>query len=133
MLKISILGDNAEIRDYLPFLRWLILTVLTLFGLWTVWLYGLSRSRAIETARMVLALYRKEKPFTLVEGETLLNMLAWEDYVGVVPRSYLTGHGGGRFPSEDQIVDFINPWFEMREIVDHVEWYDIDEVKVKET
>ena len=40
MFKISILGDNSEIRDYLPFLRWLVLTVVTLFGLWTASLYG---------------------------------------------------------------------------------------------
>ena len=34
------LGSNLEIRDYLPLLRWLLLTVVSLFGLWCAWYYG---------------------------------------------------------------------------------------------
>ena len=29
-----------KIREFLPFLRWLLLTMVTLFGLWAAWYYG---------------------------------------------------------------------------------------------
>ena len=39
-LKIRLFGNPLEARDYLPFLRWLLLPVVTLFGFWTAWRYG---------------------------------------------------------------------------------------------
>ena len=40
MFKINVFGSNLEVRDYLPLLRWLLLTVVSLFGLWSAWYYG---------------------------------------------------------------------------------------------
>ena len=39
-LKRTLLGNWIEVWDYLPFLRWLLLTVVTLFGFWLASHYG---------------------------------------------------------------------------------------------
>ena len=39
-LTIRFFGTTLETRDYLPFLRWLLLTVVTLFGFWSAWRFG---------------------------------------------------------------------------------------------
>ena len=39
-LSTRFFGTVLETRDYLPFLRWLWLTVVTLFGFWSAWRYG---------------------------------------------------------------------------------------------
>ena len=39
-LSVTFFGASLEARDYLPFLRWLLLTVVTLFGFWSAWRYG---------------------------------------------------------------------------------------------
>ena len=40
LFKISLLGTEVGVRDCLPLLRWLLLTVVTLFGFWSAWYYG---------------------------------------------------------------------------------------------
>jgi hypothetical protein len=40
LFRINVFGSDLEARDCLPLLRWLLLTVVSLFGLWSAWYYG---------------------------------------------------------------------------------------------
>lgn len=53
-------------------------------------------------------------------------MIKGSDYVGVVPRHIQPVYCHSLFPEQDGIYDFINPWYNAEEIIDGVEWSDID-------
>ncbi len=100
---------------------------------WRLHLAGSSRSRAVETARMAVALARSKVPFALMQGEEILRMLKGIDLVGVVPEAeLLLQYSGGAFPDEDRIIDFINPWHdrELSGVVkEHATWYEAERLE----
>lgn len=52
---------------------------------WQLVLSGFSDARAVETARMAVALHEQQRPFVLDRGRELLRMVRGEDEVGIVP------------------------------------------------
>ena len=103
-------------------------------GGYTLFLAGSARSRATETIRMALALWRHTIPFGLHQAEHLKRMATGEDWIGMVPHHFglAPQYCEAFFPKEDQIYDFISflslaeyPGLEQR-----VEWYPLERVRL---
>ncbi|MCP4661812.1 MAG: hypothetical protein GY856_40940 [bacterium] len=75
---------------------------------WQLGLAGFSTARAVETARMAIALDEHGVPFVLQHREEMLHMLRGEDLVGIVPADIPVGYNHGDFPEEDRIHSFIH-------------------------
>jgi hypothetical protein len=93
---------------------------------WFVRLEGLSRSRAVETARMALALDRERVPCVLYRGREMVRMIRGADFMGVVPKHVMPKYCHSMFPDEDEIVEFVNPWYDAEAVISGVEWYEIE-------
>lgn len=100
---------------------------------WKLYLAGSSRVRAMETAKMAIALFEHNVPFILIDAEPMLQMLKGEDLVGIVPEDVVASYCQGYFPKEDRIHDCINPWHDedfMRVVEKHAEWYPLEEFEL---
>jgi len=75
---------------------------------WKLYLDGFHR--AVETAKMAIALSENATPFVLNKKQEMLRMLKGVDDVGIVPENITPRYCHGMFPAEDQINDFLNPW-----------------------
>ncbi len=75
---------------------------------WQLILAGFSTARAVETARMAIALFERGVPFVLGHHEEMLRMLTGEDQVGIVPGDIPVGYNHGDFPAEDRIHSFVH-------------------------
>jgi hypothetical protein len=74
---------------------------------WQLFLAGFSMARAIETAKMAIALDESGVPFVLERREEMLSMLRGEDLLGIVPEDIPLGYNHSDFPEEDKIHSFI--------------------------
>ena len=99
---------------------------------WKLYLAGSSRVRAIETAKMAIALFEHNVPFILIDAEPMLQMLKGEDLVGIVPEEVVASYCQSYFPKQDRIHDCINPWHDedfMRVVEKYAEWYPLEELE----
>ena len=97
---------------------------------------GSASSRATETIRMALALYRQNVPFTLHGAEHLARMANGEDWIGVLPRTFGISprYCEEFFPEEDRIYDFTS-WFTVEEnpgVERFVKWYPLEGIELLE-
>ena len=98
---------------------------------WHLQLAGSSRSRAAETLKMAIALYKAQIPFYLQDATALLAMTTGTDYIGIVPEHIMPRYCHSYFPKEDEIDNFMNLGTEKRkEIVDKTNWYSIEKLKI---
>ncbi|MBI5346362.1 MAG: hypothetical protein HZB76_04395 [Chlamydiae bacterium] len=92
---------------------------------WQLSLAGSSFARVIETVNMALALYEQGVPFYLRDAKEILRMVTGQDYIGLVPSGVIPRYCHSLFPKEDNIIDFMDPWFD--EFVDKFQhfiyWY----------
>ncbi len=101
-------------------------------GGWQLRLAGFSTARAVETARMALALSEHGAPFVLEWRQEMLRMLAGDDLLGIVPEDIPLGYNHGEFPEEDRIHSFVH--LSMIEdacgsLADSVVWYPLGELR----
>ena len=66
--------------------------------------------RAVEVARMAIALSERNVPFILHQQHEILTKLQGVDYLGIVPEHMTSHYAHDLFPREDEINDFLNPW-----------------------
>lgn len=100
---------------------------------WKLYLAGSSRVRAVETAKMAIALFAHQIPFILVDAEPMARMFRGQDFVGIVSEGIIPRYCHHYFPAEDQIHDIINPWLdeEVANVVSqYAEWYPLDMLAV---
>jgi len=96
---------------------------------WKLSLAGLYRQ--VETINMALALFEQAIPFVFRNKVEMLNMAKGIDYLGVVPENVVPKYCHGKFPKEDNIIDFINPWYdnELSKIIEKsVFWYPLKKI-----
>lgn len=101
---------------------------------WVLYLNGSSRVRAVETAKMAIALFENNIPFILVDAEQMRTMFKGEDYLGIVPEDIIPKYCHSYFPEEDKIHDFINPWHDediVKVIKNYAKWYPIETLEIK--
>ena len=102
---------------------------------WRLYLHGLSRTRVVETAKMAIALFRHQIPFMLPDAAHMQLMLNGEDMVGIVPDDVIPRYCNSYFPDEDDIFDFMNPWFDDKDvkkvIINDARWYPIEPIELK--
>lgn len=102
---------------------------------WRLYLHGSSRIRVVETAKMAIALFRHQIPFMLQEAAHMQLMLNGEDMVGIVPDDVIPRYCHSYFPDEDDIFDFMNPWFDDKDvkkvIINDARWYPIEPIELK--
>ena len=99
---------------------------------WQLRLVGFSVSRALETAKMAIALCDARVPFELDRGKEMLRMLRGEDSVGVVPKHITPIYCHDLFPEGD-IFFFINPWLDeqVADIVQkNAQWQEVSLLEV---
>jgi hypothetical protein len=100
---------------------------------WQLYLAGYSWGRAVETAKMAIALYNNDIPFVLAKAQEMLNMIKGADYCGIVPENITPKYCHSCFPDKDKIIDFINPWHEeiiVEVIKKHAVWYPIERLEL---
>jgi hypothetical protein len=98
---------------------------------WQLRLAGFSAVRAVETARMAIALSEHGVPFMLEFPEEMLRMLSGEDFLGIVPEDVPVGYNHGDFPKEDRIHSFIHLYVieDTCELLPgSITWYPLDEL-----
>jgi hypothetical protein len=96
---------------------------------WKLYLEGFYR--AVEVAKMAIALFENDVPFVLYKSDAMLRMLKGSDYLGIVPENVTPRYCHDMFPAEEQINDFINPWHdpELASVVkEKAIWYPIEEL-----
>jgi len=96
---------------------------------WKLSLAGLYRQ--VETINMALALFEQAIPFVFRNKVEMLNMAKGIDYLGVVPENVVPKYCHEKFPKEDNIIDFINPWYdnELSKIIEKlVFWYPLKKI-----
>jgi hypothetical protein len=96
-------------------------------GGWKLYLDGFYR--AVEVAKMAIALFEKGVPFVLNKKDEMLRMLKGEDEVGIVPEHVTPRYCHSLFPPEDRINDFLNPWHdpELAAVVkERATWYPVE-------
>jgi len=94
---------------------------------WKLYLDGFYR--AVEAAKMAIALFEKEVPFVLNKKDEMLRMLKGLDYLGVVPENVTPRYCHSTFPAEDRINDFLNPWNDpelVAVVKARAEWYPVE-------
>jgi len=94
---------------------------------WKLYLDGFNR--AVEVARMTIALFENGVPFVLNKKPEMLRMLQGVDDVGIVPENITPRYCHSLFPAEDQINDFLNPWHdpELAAVVKaKARWYPVE-------
>jgi len=95
---------------------------------WQLYLEGFSSARAVETAKMSIALHTYKVPFILPHKEEMLRMLQGEDYIGIVPDNVTPRYCHACFPEKDHIYDFINLWSiaeDQDKLKDEIIWYPV--------
>lgn len=95
---------------------------------WRLILDGSSRVRVAETVTMAVELHKKGIPIDVNEKKEILRMIKGEDFLGVVPHDVTPKYCHGSFPAEDNIIDFVNPWFnpEVEKVIkEKAVWYPI--------
>ena len=100
---------------------------------WEVSLAGSSIIRVEETARMAAALFENGISFHLRDMEEILNMVAGNDFIGIVPDTVSPVYCHNLFPEEDNIIDFMNLGFDKVinfKIIEKTFWYPIEEISV---
>ena len=100
---------------------------------WKLYLNGSSRVRAVETAKMAIALFEHKIPFILMDAEQIVNMLKGNDYLGIVPEDVTPKYCHSYFPDEDKIHDFINPWYDeevVKAIEKYARWYPVETLEI---
>ena len=100
---------------------------------WELLLKGSSLGRAIETIKMAIALEQHGVPIILHHAKELLAMITGEDYIGIVPFEVDTKYCQSFFPGEEDIIDFINPWYDIEDISlieKYIQWYPLDENEI---
>jgi hypothetical protein len=99
---------------------------------WMIILAGSSRTRAVETIRMALALHKNNIPFNLRDADELYRMLTGQDFIGIVPEYVFPRYCHSSFPKEDRIIDFMNLYHEHEQkIINKAHWYPIDHVELE--
>ena len=101
---------------------------------WKLYLSGSSAGRVVETSKMAVALFEHEIPFILADAEQMLSMLKGNDYLGIVPEGIIPKYCHSYFPDEDNIHDFINPWYDkdiVKAIEKYAEWYPVEIIEIK--
>ncbi len=99
---------------------------------WQLRLAGFSTVRAVETAKMAVALFERDVPFTLEYKEEMLRMVTGEDLLGIVPGDIPLGYNHGSFPKQDRIHSFIHLDIieEVCEPVpDSITWYPLERLE----
>ena len=61
--------------------------------------------------------------FVLVDAKQMLAMLKGIDDLGIVPENVIPRYCHSLFPKEDNIHDFINPWYDGEEIIQTIKQY----------
>ena len=100
-------------------------------GGWQLLLAGSSRIRVVETVKMAVALHTKDAPFDLRDKEAIDLMVNGKDIIGIVPDNVSPKYCHSDFPEQDNIIDFINPWYdpEMASVVrKKAEWYPLSKL-----
>lgn len=100
---------------------------------WKLFLQGYSRIRVVETAKMAIALFENKTPYVLINANQIINMIKGKDTVGIVPENITPRYCHSYFPEEDEIFDFINPWYdkELEKIIKkYAEWYPVNTLKI---
>jgi hypothetical protein len=99
---------------------------------WQFRLAGFSDARAVETARMSVALAERGLPVVLDRREEMLRMLTGEDFVGIVPDDLSLGYNHGDFPAEDRIHSFLHLYM-IEEVCDPLPegifWYPLEKLE----
>jgi hypothetical protein len=100
-------------------------------GKWKVRLAGSSVVRVEETVRIALALNSNNIPFQLSNAREIYKMVTGNDYIGIVPDYITPRYCHSFFPSEDNIIDFMNLPFEKeieKIIIKKSYWYPLEPV-----
>ncbi|MCF6332801.1 MAG: hypothetical protein L3J11_05905 [Draconibacterium sp.] len=104
-------------------------------GEWKVRLAGSSIVRVEETVRIALELNKNNIPLQLSNAKEIYNMVTGNDYIGIVPDYVTPRYCHSFFPSEDNIIHFMNLGFDLKindEIVKESDWYPIEPVGLSE-
>jgi hypothetical protein len=98
---------------------------------WKLTLAGSSIVRVEETVRMAVALYNKNILFILRDAEEILKMVKGEDYIGIVPDTFIPRYCHGSFPAQDRIMDFMNLGYEKaNDIISKAYWYPLKSIEL---
>jgi hypothetical protein len=84
-----------------------------------------------ETVRIALALNSNNIPFQLSNAREIYKMVTGNDYIGIVPDYITPRYCHSFFPSEDNIIDFMNLPFEKeieKIIIKKSYWYPLEPV-----
>ncbi len=98
---------------------------------WQLRLAGFSTARAVETARMAIALSEHGVAFMLEFPEEMLRMLSGEDFLGIVPEDIPVGYNHGDFPKEDHIHSYLHLYViedTCESLPGSITWYPLDEL-----
>jgi hypothetical protein len=101
---------------------------------WQLRLAGFSTSRAVETARMAIALSERAVPFVLEQRQEMLRMLTGEDFLGIVPADVPLGYNRGDFPEEDRIYSFVHLYMiedACGSLPDSIVWYPLKKLRIR--
>lgn len=79
---------------------------------WHLQLAGESLAKVVETVNMALALHKRGIPFQLAGAKEIFKMVSGQDYIGIVANGSGTKYCDDAFPEEDNIIDFMDPWWE---------------------
>lgn len=100
---------------------------------WKIYLVGFSDSRAVETAKMAIALYEKGIRFELLNAEEMLLMFKGEDNYGILPDGITPRYCHQLFNKEDNVFSFFNfnTILDVYEkIKDNVVWYPLKRLEL---
>jgi len=103
-------------------------------GKWKVRLAGSSEIRVEETVRMALALNKNNIPFELTQAKEIYEMVSGNDFIGIVPEHVTPRYCHSFFPSDDNIIDFMNLGFETKyinKIIEKSYWYPLTQIILK--
>jgi hypothetical protein len=98
-------------------------------------LSGFSTARAVETARMAIALFEHQVPFVLAMKNEMLEMIMGEDFVGIVPDDIGLGYNHEDFPDHDRVYSFAHLWMIKElggDLVKKIRWYPIPRLSLNQ-
>lgn len=94
---------------------------------WWLSLAGKSRARSVETIKFFLALCEHQIPVQLCDANELLGMVTGKDYIGIVPEGVTPRYCASFFPTEENIIDYMNLGDEQMEaIIEKADWYPLE-------